>query len=193
MTASNDSTPPATPQTSLAEALRNQTVVSDAADSADSADSAVAEASAVIPSEPEEPEILPEPKKDALGRAYGTGRRKESVGRVWIKLGTGKVTINGKPFEKHFPRSTPRFHAMGPLRVTERLGQFDVMATVRGGGVSGQAGAIRHGLARALRDFEPGLKRTLRATGMLTRDARVVERKKYGHHKARRSPQFSKR
>ena len=130
---------------------------------------------------------------DAQGRAYGTGRRKESVSRVWIRPGTGKVEINGRSAENYFPRPAQRIHALTPLAVTDRKEMMDVRATVKGGGGSGQAGAVRHGLARALKAYDPNLKRLLRQHGLLTRDPRAVERKKYGRHKARRSTQFSKR
>jgi len=133
------------------------------------------------------------PVKDKLGRAYGTGRRKNSVARVWIKPGSGKITVNHKEAEKYFARDTHRMVLMQPLEVTKTQGQFDLMVTVKGGGLSGQAGAIRHGLTRALDNFEPAFHAVLKAQGFLTRDPRVVERKKYGKRKARRSTQFSKR
>ncbi|MGR4000785.1 MAG: 30S ribosomal protein S9 [Alphaproteobacteria bacterium] len=128
-----------------------------------------------------------------MGRAYGTGRRKESVGRVWIRPGSGRIEINGRTAEHYFPRAAQRIHALTPLRLTDHLRDMDVYATVSGGGTSGQAGALRHGLARALRSYNPELRRILRTNGLLTRDSRAVERKKYGRHKARRSTQFSKR
>lgn len=131
--------------------------------------------------------------KDKLGRSYGTGRRKNSVARVWVKPGSGKIVINYKEAEKYFARDTHRMVLMQPLDATKVSGQFDIMCTVRGGGLSGQAGAIRHGLARALDNFDPTLHNVLKAHGFLTRDSRVVERKKYGKHGARRSTQFSKR
>ena len=131
--------------------------------------------------------------KDKLGRSYGTGRRKNSVARVWIKPGSGKVVVNHKEVEKYFARDTHRMVLMQPLDVTKTLGQFDIMCTVKGGGLSGQAGAIRHGLTRALDNFDPTLHSVLKSHGFLTRDPRVVERKKYGKHKARKSTQFSKR
>lgn len=134
-----------------------------------------------------------EPKIDAHGRAYGTGRRKESVARVFIKPGSGKVTVNGKDQEEYFKRAILRLQIAQPLEACDRAGQYDIMATVTGGGLSGQAGAVRHGLARALDNFEPQLHTILRRGGFLTRDARTVERKKYGRAKARRSFQFSKR
>ena len=134
-----------------------------------------------------------EPKIDSLGRSYATGRRKDAAARVWVKRGTGQVTINGRKLELYFARPVLQMILAQPFEVTERVGEFDVVATVRGGGLSGQAGAVRHGISRALTLFEPGLRPTLKAGGFLTRDPRVVERKKYGKAKARRSFQFSKR
>jgi len=134
-----------------------------------------------------------EPKIDAQGRAYGTGRRKNAIARVWVKPGSGKVTINGRDVEQYFARPVLRMILNQVFEVTEREGQFDVIATVTGGGLSGQAGAVRHGLSRALQNFEPALRPALKKAGFLTRDSRVVERKKYGKAKARRSFQFSKR
>jgi small subunit ribosomal protein S9 len=134
-----------------------------------------------------------EPKIDAQGRSYGTGRRKNAIARVWVKPGSGKVTINGRDVEQYFARPVLRMILNQVFEVTEREGQFDVIATVTGGGLSGQAGAVRHGLSRALQNFEPTLRPALKKAGFLTRDSRVVERKKYGKAKARRSFQFSKR
>ncbi len=134
-----------------------------------------------------------EPKLDSLGRAYATGRRKESVARVWIKKGSGKVTVNGKPQEQYFGRQTHLLVLNQPFLVADRVSNFDVVATVKGGGLSGQAGAVRHGISRALENFEPALRPALKKAGMLTRDARVVERKKIGKHKARRTKQWAKR
>ena len=134
-----------------------------------------------------------EPKIDKLGRSYSTGRRKESTARVWVKRGTGKITINGKDMPLYFARPVLQMQLNFVFDVTERKDQFDVIATVKGGGLSGQAGAIRHGLSRALSLFEPDLRKPLKVAGMLTRDSRVVERKKYGRAKARKSFQFSKR
>ena len=133
------------------------------------------------------------PKLDKLGRAYATGRRKQSVSRVWIKKGTGKVTVNGKSSEKYFSRSVLLMLLQEPLKKTERLSEVEIFSTVKGGGLSGQAGALRHGISRALTRYEPTLKIKLKKLGFLTRDARIVERKKYGRHKARKRPQFSKR
>jgi small subunit ribosomal protein S9 len=130
---------------------------------------------------------------DAQGRAYATGKRKNAIARVWIKPGKGKITINGRDQEIYFARPVLRMMIAQPLQVTDRLGQFDVDVTVQGSGLSGQAGAVRHGLSKALTYYEPGLRPLLKPHGFLTRDSRVVERKKYGKAKARRSFQFSKR
>ena len=137
--------------------------------------------------------VVNEPKIDTLGRSYATGRRKESTARVWIKRGTGKILINGKEMVSYFARPVLQMQLNFVFDVTERKDQFDVIATVKGGGLSGQAGAVRHGLSRALSLFEPDLRKPLKTAGMLTRDSRVVERKKYGRAKARKSFQFSKR
>ena len=128
-----------------------------------------------------------EKKVDAQGRSYSTGRRKESVARVWIKPGKGKVVVNGKEQEAYFGRQTHLLVLNQPFLIVDRMNQFDVVCTVNGGGLSGQAGAIRHGISRALQLFEPDLRGTLKAAGMLTRDSRAVERKKIGLHKARRA------
>ncbi len=130
---------------------------------------------------------------DAQGRAYATGKRKNAIAKVWIKPGKGQITINGRDQEVYFARPVLRMMIAQPLEVTDRLGQFDVVVSVEGSGLSGQAGAIRHGLSKALTYFEPGLRPVLKPHGFLTRDPRVVERKKYGKAKARRSFQFSKR
>ncbi|MGD0640677.1 MAG: 30S ribosomal protein S9 [Roseiarcus sp.] len=132
-------------------------------------------------------------KLDKLGRAYATGKRKNAVARVWIKPGKGKATVNGKPLDVYFARPVLRMILNQPLVVVNRLTQYDLTATVAGGGLSGQAGAVRHGLAKALTYYEPELRGPLKKEGFLTRDSRVVERKKYGHKKARASFQFSKR
>ncbi|MCI5049879.1 MAG: 30S ribosomal protein S9 [Rickettsiales bacterium] len=135
-----------------------------------------------------------EPKLDKAGRAYGTGRRKDSVSRVWVKPGTGKVTVNGRPIETYFARPTLRMILKQPFEAVGEVDKFDVVCTVKGGGLSGQAGAVRHGISRALDNFDPAnFHKALRKGGFLTRDSRVVERKKYGKAKARRSFQFSKR
>jgi small subunit ribosomal protein S9 len=133
------------------------------------------------------------PKIDEHGRAYATGKRKDAVARVWIKPGAGKVTINGRDQEVYFARPVLRMVLSQPLEAANRLNQYDVVCTVKGGGLSGQAGAVRHGISKALTYFEPELRGVLKAGGFLTRDSRVVERKKYGRAKARRSFQFSKR
>ena len=137
--------------------------------------------------------VLPEPKIDALGRAYGTGRRKSAAARVWIKPGSGKITINGRDQEKYFARPVLRMVIAQPLIEAGRETEFDVICTVKGSGLSGQAGAVRHGISRALVAYEPALRAVLKPHGFMTRDPRVVERKKYGRAKARRSFQFSKR
>jgi small subunit ribosomal protein S9 len=134
-----------------------------------------------------------EKKTDAQGRAYATGKRKDAVARVWIKPGSGKVTVNERDVEVYFARPVLRMIIQQPLEVANRKDQYDIVVTVAGGGLSGQAGAVRHGLARALTYYEPELRTPLKREGFLTRDARVVERKKYGRKKARRSFQFSKR
>ena len=134
-----------------------------------------------------------EPRLDAFGRAYATGKRKNAVARVWIKPGNGKIDVNGRESPTYFARPVLRMLINQPLVAANRLGQFDVWCTVKGGGLSGQAGAVRHGISRALTYFEPGLRPLLKQQGFLTRDSRVVERKKYGKHKARKRPQYSKR
>jgi small subunit ribosomal protein S9 len=137
--------------------------------------------------------ILREQQLDKQGRAYATGRRKDAVARVWLKPGSGKITVNGRDQEVYFARPTLRLIINQVFDVTERRGQYDVIATVKGGGLSGQAGAVRHGISTALTRYEPELRTTVKREGFLTRDPRVVERKKYGKAKARRSFQFSKR
>jgi small subunit ribosomal protein S9 len=134
-----------------------------------------------------------EPRLDAFGRAYATGKRKDAVARVWIKPGSGKIDVNGRESPVYFARPVLRMLINQPFVASNRLGQFDVWCTVKGGGLSGQAGAVRHGISRALVYYEPGLRPLLKQQGFLTRDSRVVERKKYGKHKARRRPQYSKR
>lgn len=134
-----------------------------------------------------------EPKLDQYGRAYATGKRKNAIARVWIKPGTGKIVINGREDSVYFARPVLRMIINQPFTVADRKEQFDVYATVTGGGLSGQAGAVRHGISKALTHYEPGLRPPLKKVGFLTRDPRVVERKKYGKAKARRSFQFSKR
>lgn len=134
-----------------------------------------------------------EPKLDAQGRAYATGKRKDAVARVWIKPGAGRIVVNGRDVEKYFARPVLRMVLNQPFVAAERASQYDVNVTVSGGGLSGQAGAVRHGISKALTYFEPSLRAVLKKGGFLTRDSRVVERKKYGKAKARRSFQFSKR
>lgn len=134
-----------------------------------------------------------EPVRDALGRSYATGRRKDATARVWIRPGTGKVVVNGKDVNVYFARPVLQMILRQPFTVAGVEGQFDVMATVKGGGLSGQAGAVKHGVSKALQLYDPSLRGALKAAGFLTRDSRVVERKKYGRAKARKSFQFSKR
>ncbi|OYQ34113.1 30S ribosomal protein S9 [Niveispirillum lacus] len=150
-------------------------------------------AGAVAASVAAAPAAPAEPKLDAFGRAYATGKRKDAVARVWVKPGTGKITVNGRELAVYFARPVLRMMINQPFQITNRIEQFDIVATVSGGGLSGQAGALRHGISKALTYFEPGLRPPLKAAGLLTRDSRVVERKKYGKAKARRSFQFSKR
>ncbi|MEM6474539.1 MAG: 30S ribosomal protein S9 [Pseudomonadota bacterium] len=178
----------------MADTKPNETV-SDLADLKDIAGDApagdaaeIAETIAAAPTVP-----LREQELDAQGRAYATGRRKDATARVWIKPGKGKVTINGRDQEVYFARPTLRLIIDQPFSITDRQGQYDVVATVKGGGLSGQAGAVKHGISQALTKYEPELRATVKSAGFLTRDSRVVERKKYGRAKARRSFQFSKR
>jgi len=140
-----------------------------------------------------EAEAPRQPKKDKLGRSYATGRRKNASARVWIKHGTGKMTVNGREIAKYFARPIYMMLINQPFEATNTKGHFDIYSTVKGGGLSGQAGAIRHGISKALDAFNPDLHKILRQGGYLTRDSRAVERKKYGKKKARRSFQFSKR
>ena len=142
---------------------------------------------------PAEETVSREPVRDELGRSYATGKRKDAVARVWVKPGSGKVTVNGRDIETYFARPVLRMVLNQAFEVANVEGQFDVMATVKGGGLSGQAGAVKHGVAKALSLYDPTLRPALKSAGFLTRDARVVERKKYGKRKARRSFQFSKR
>ncbi len=139
------------------------------------------------------PAPLREKEVDAQGRSYATGRRKDAVARVWLKPGTGKITVNGRDQTVYFARPTLRLVINQPFDVTARVGQYDIVATVKGGGLSGQAGAVKHGISQALTKFEPALRSAVKAEGFLTRDSRAVERKKYGKAKARKSFQFSKR
>jgi len=150
-----------------------------------------AEAPAPVAPQIETP--LREQQLDKYGRAYATGRRKDAVARVWLKPGSGKIEVNGRDQSIYFARPTLRLVINQPFDVTERVGQYDIIATVKGGGLSGQAGAVKHGIAQALSRYEPALRSAVKREGFLTRDSRVVERKKYGKAKARRSFQFSKR
>ncbi|HCP80882.1 MAG TPA: 30S ribosomal protein S9 [Octadecabacter sp.] len=150
-------------------------------------------AEGVAPAEVVAEAIAREPVKDELGRSYATGKRKDAIARVWIKPGSGKVIINGREQETYFARPVLRMILLQPFEVTATVGQFDVMATVKGGGLSGQAGAVKHGISKALQLFDPTHRAALKAAGFITRDSRVVERKKYGKAKARKSFQFSKR
>ena len=172
--------------------ITNQAATAEApATDAPAADAETTEAAAPVATQPEAP--LREQQLDKYGRAYATGRRKDAVARVWLKPGSGKITVNGRDQEVYFARPTLRLVINQPFGVTEREGQYDVVATVKGGGLSGQAGAVKHGIAQALSRFEPALRTAVKREGFLTRDSRVVERKKYGKAKARRSFQFSKR
>ena len=154
---------------------------------------AVEDAPAAPPVRTGPPAPIREKEVDAQGRAYATGRRKDAVARVWIKPGSGKIVVNGRDQEVYFARPTLRLVIDQPFQVADRAGQYDVIATVKGGGLSGQAGAVKHGIAQALAKFEPALRGVVKAAGFLTRDSRAVERKKYGKAKARKSFQFSKR
>jgi len=174
----------------MADENKNDTVsnladLKDIASDAPQGDSADIAAKADVP--------LREQELDAQGRAYATGRRKDATARVWLVPGSGKITVNGKDQEVYFARPTLRLVIDQPFAITDRQGQYDVVATVKGGGLSGQAGAVKHGISQALTKYEPALRSTVKAAGFLTRDSRVVERKKYGRAKARRSFQFSKR
>jgi small subunit ribosomal protein S9 len=152
-----------------------------------------AEAAAPPPPPVQEAAPLREQQLDKHGRAYATGRRKDAIARVWLKPGSGKIVVNGREQEVYFARPSLRLVINQPFDVADRKGQYDVVATVKGGGLSGQAGAVKHGIAQALSRYEPALRTAVKQAGFLTRDPRVVERKKYGRAKARRSFQFSKR
>lgn len=154
---------------------------------------AAGEAPAAAPVERVNTTPLRQQELDKFGRAYATGRRKDAVARVWLKPGSGKITINGRDQEVYFARPTLRLVINQVFGITEREGQYDVICTVKGGGLSGQAGAVKHGISQALTKYEPVLRAPVKAAGFLTRDSRAVERKKYGRAKARRSFQFSKR
>lgn len=172
-----------------AAAAPAETAAADAA--APATDAASDEAAPFVPAVSDAP--LREQQLDKFGRAYATGRRKDAVARVWLKPGSGKITVNGRDQEVYFARPTLRLVINQPFGITDRAGQYDIIATVKGGGLSGQAGAVLHGIAQALTRYEPVLRTTVKRAGFLTRDPRVVERKKYGKAKARRSFQFSKR
>ena len=166
----------------------------EAAEAAPEAEAAEkAEEAAPPPPEEEAPVVTVEPVIDDHGRSYATGKRKDAVARVWIKPGSGKINVNGRDWETYFARPVLRMIINQPFEAAARAAQYDVTCTVKGGGLSGQAGAVRHGLSKALTYYEPGLRPVLKKGGFLTRDSRVVERKKYGRAKARRSFQFSKR
>ena len=174
-----------TPETPTPSVEATETTVAEAGETE------TVEAPAPVNVQPEAP--LREQQLDKYGRAYATGRRKDAVARVWLKPGSGKIEINGRDQAIYFARATLRLVINQPFGVTEREGQYDVVATVKGGGLSGQAGAVLHGIAQALSRYEPALRTAVKREGFLTRDSRVVERKKYGKAKARRSFQFSKR
>ena len=150
-------------------------------------------ASASVEATSAETAVVRKPKKDKLGRSYATGKRKDAVARVWIKPGKGNITVNSKDIDVYFARPVLKMVINQPFEITNRINEFDVVCTVSGGGLSGQAGAIKHGISKALNEFEPELRDCLKKAGFLTRDDRTVERKKYGKAKARRSYQFSKR
>jgi small subunit ribosomal protein S9 len=174
---------PETPAVAETTAAETATADAPAAD--------IADAPAPVVMQVETP--LREQQLDKYGRAYATGRRKDAVARVWLKPGTGKIEVNGRDQSIYFARPTLRLVINQPFGITDRVGQYDVVATVKGGGLSGQAGAVKHGIAQALSRYEPALRTAVKREGFLTRDSRVVERKKYGRAKARRSFQFSKR
>ena len=148
---------------------------------------------ATTSTEATEAKVVRKANKDKFGRSYATGKRKDAVARVWVKPGKGNITINDKSVDQYFARPVLKMIINQPFEITNRMNEFDVVCTVKGGGLSGQAGAIKHGIAKALNEYEPELRNVLKQAGFLTRDARVVERKKYGKAKARRSYQFSKR
>jgi small subunit ribosomal protein S9 len=175
------------------ESIADQLGATPAPPPAPEAEAPAAEAAAAPPPAVESTAPIREQQLDKYGRAYATGRRKDAVARVWLKPGSGRIVVNGKEQEVYFARPTLRLVINQPFDVADRRGQYDVEATVKGGGLSGQAGAVKHGIAQALSRFEPALRTTVKQAGFLTRDPRVVERKKYGRAKARRSFQFSKR
>ena len=178
----------------LAELTSQDAAAAEAPAAEAPAEAAAPEAEAAPPPPPaQDAAPLREQQLDKHGRAYATGRRKDAVARVWLKPGSGKIVVNGKEQEVYFARPTLRLVINQPFDVADRRGQYDVEATVKGGGLSGQAGAVKHGIAQALSRYEPALRTMVKQAGFLTRDPRVVERKKYGRAKARRSFQFSKR
>ena len=193
--ADTDTKPEAEAEAAEADsATETETVEAPAAEESN-VDKAAATLASLMPgaAKPEE-EVAPlEPQIDGQGRAYATGKRKDAVARVWIKPGNGKILVNGREVEVYFARPTSRMVINQPFEVANRKDQYDVICTVKGGGLSGQAGAVRHGISKALLSYEPDLRPVLKQGGFLTRDPRVVERKKYGRAKARRSFQFSKR
>ncbi len=164
----------------------------DAAQSTEAAPQGDPDPAEVAPAEAQAP-VAVEPQIDAQGRSYATGKRKNAIARVWIKPGPGKIIVNGREQDSYFARPVLRMIINQPFAVTDREGQYDVVCSVKGGGLSGQAGAVKHGISKALTYYEPALRGSLKKEGFLTRDSRVVERKKYGRRKARRSFQFSKR
>ena len=186
---------PETPETETGAETPEAVTVTDLADlnTLAGAGAAAPEAPAAAPPVKSTLAVLREQELDAQGRAYATGRRKDAVARVWLKPGSGKIVVNGRDQEVYFARPTLRLVINQVFDVAERAGQYDVVATVKGGGLAGQAGAVKHGISQALAKFEPALRSSVKAAGFLTRDPRVVERKKYGRAKARRSFQFSKR
>ena len=172
--------------------MAKKTTINDIKDLKAAQVTTAAPAAAATTAESNQP-LVREKKIDAQGRSYGTGRRKDAVARVWVKPGSGKVTVNGRDQSTYFARHTHRLILNQPFLVVNSVGHFDVIATVKGGGLSGQAGAVRHGISRALQNFNPDLRPALKKAGMLTRDSRVVERKKVGMHGARRTKQWAKR
>ena len=197
-TTENEAETPATEEAAVEAATEVETAASEGAGEeaprtlTDFAELAAVATGTTAPDRPAE-EASNEPKIDDRGRSYATGRRKDAVARVWIKPGPGKMVINGREIETYFARPTQQMMIKQPFEVAGRANQYDVICTVSGGGLSGQAGAVRHGISRALVAYEPALRPTLKKGGFLTRDSRTVERKKYGRAKARRSFQFSKR
>ena len=184
-------TPEVPAETAVTDTVATEKIIAADAPSADAAVAEVEEPAAPVNIQPEAP--LREQQLDKFGRAYATGRRKDAVARVWLKPGSGKILVNGRDQVVYFARPTLRLVINQPFGITERAGQYDIVATVKGGGLSGQAGAVLHGIAQALTRYEPVLRTTVKRAGFLTRDSRAVERKKYGKAKARKSFQFSKR